>query len=115
MSGPPREGRRPAAGASTSRASPLRGFARGAGQKTRAPRGTAGVSTPPPGRSRSSCSRSAPPPSAPQDIPTPPLDGAEPAVRQRLASLQADLRADSRNGDAWGRYGMVLEAHTFTD
>ncbi len=50
-----------------------------------------------------------------QDIPTPRLDGAEPAVRQRLASLQADLRADSRNGDAWGRYGMVLEAHTFTD
>ncbi len=50
-----------------------------------------------------------------QDIPTPRLDGAEPAVRQRLASLQADLRADPGNGDAWGRYGMVLEAHTFTD
>lgn len=50
-----------------------------------------------------------------QDIPTPRLDGAEPAVRQRLASLQADLRADPENGDAWGRYGMVLEAHTFTD
>ncbi len=50
-----------------------------------------------------------------QDIPIPRLDGAEPAVRQRLASLQADLRADPGNGDAWGRYGMVLEAHTFTD
>lgn len=50
-----------------------------------------------------------------QGIPEPRLDGAEPAVRQRLASLQADLRADSHNGDAWGRYGMVLEAHTFTD
>ena len=50
-----------------------------------------------------------------QDIPTPRLDGAEPAVRQRLASLQADLRADPENGDAWGRYGMALEAHTFTD
>ena len=50
-----------------------------------------------------------------QDIPTPRLDGAEPAVRQRIASLQADLRADPGNGDAWGRYGMVLEAHTFTD
>ena len=50
-----------------------------------------------------------------QQIPTPRLDGAEPAVRQHLASLQADLRADPGNGDAWGRYGMVLEAHTFTD
>ena len=50
-----------------------------------------------------------------QEVPAPRLDGAEPAVRQRLASLQADLRADSHNGDAWGRYGMVLEAHTFTD
>ena len=50
-----------------------------------------------------------------QPIPTPLLDGAEPAVRQRLASLQADLRANLGNGDAWGRYGMVLEAHTFTD
>ncbi len=50
-----------------------------------------------------------------QEVPEPRLDGAEPAVRQRIASLQADLRADSRNGDAWGRYGMVLEAHTFTD
>lgn len=52
---------------------------------------------------------------AAQNIPAPRLDGAEPAVRQRLASLQADLRADLHNGDAWGRYGMVLEAHTFTD
>ena len=50
-----------------------------------------------------------------QQIPTPQLDGAEPAVRQRLASLQADLRANAGNGDAWGRYGMALEAHTFTD
>ncbi|MDE2924117.1 MAG: tetratricopeptide repeat protein [Acidobacteriota bacterium] len=50
-----------------------------------------------------------------QQIPTPRLDGAEPAVSQRLASLQADLRANSGNGDAWGRYGMALEAHTFTD
>lgn len=50
-----------------------------------------------------------------QQIPTPRLDGTEPAVRQRLASLQADLRADPGNGDAWGRYGMALEAHTFTD
>ena len=50
-----------------------------------------------------------------QQVPEPRLDGAEPAVRQRLASLQADLRADPGNGDAWGRYGMVLEAHTFTD
>ena len=50
-----------------------------------------------------------------QEVPEPRLDGAEPAVRQRLASLQADLRADPGNGDAWGRYGMVLEAHTFTD
>lgn len=50
-----------------------------------------------------------------QQIPTPRLDGAEPAVRQRLASLQADLRANSGNGNAWGRYGMALEAHIFTD
>ena len=50
-----------------------------------------------------------------QPVPEPRLDGAEPAVRQRIASLQADLRADPGNGDAWGRYGMVLEAHTFTD
>ncbi len=50
-----------------------------------------------------------------QPIPTPRLDGAEPAVRQRLASLQADLRANAGTGDAWGRYGMALEAHTFTD
>ena len=52
---------------------------------------------------------------AAQQVPTPRLDGAEPAVRQRLASLEADLRADPGNGDAWGRYGMALEAHTFTD
>ena len=50
-----------------------------------------------------------------QQVPEPRLDGAEPAVRQRITSLQADLRADPENGDAWGRYGMVLEAHTFTD
>ncbi|MCY3970001.1 MAG: tetratricopeptide repeat protein, partial [Acidobacteria bacterium] len=49
-----------------------------------------------------------------QQIPQPQLDGAEPAVRQRLASLQADLRATPENAEAWGRYGMVLEAHTFT-
>ena len=49
-----------------------------------------------------------------QQIPEPPLDGSEPAVRQRLASLQADLRAAPENGEAWGRYGMTLEAHTFT-
>ena len=50
-----------------------------------------------------------------QQIPQPQLDGAEPAVRQRLASLQADLRANTQSGDAWGRYGMALEAHTFTN
>ena len=50
-----------------------------------------------------------------QQVPQPQLDGAEPAVRQRLASLQADLRANSQNGDAWGRYAMALEAHTFTE
>ncbi|MXZ38162.1 MAG: tetratricopeptide repeat protein [Holophagales bacterium] len=54
-------------------------------------------------------------PSGAQPIPAPRLDGAEAAVRQRLASLQADLRANTGNGDAWGRYGMALEAHTFTD
>ena len=50
-----------------------------------------------------------------QQIPQPHLDGAEPAVRQRLASLQADLRANTQSGDAWGRYAMALEAHTFTN
>ena len=50
-----------------------------------------------------------------QQIPQPRLDGAEPAVRQRLASLQADLRANIQGGDAWGRYAMALEAHTFTN
>lgn len=49
-----------------------------------------------------------------QQIPEPPLDGAEPAVRQRLTTQAADLRADPENGEAWGRYGMTLEAHTFT-
>lgn len=48
-------------------------------------------------------------------IPTPRLDGAEPAVRQRLTALQADLGADAQSGEAWGRYAMALEAHTFTD
>jgi len=50
-----------------------------------------------------------------QQIPVPQLDGAEPAVRQRLTTLQADLRANAQSGDAWGRYGMALEAHTFTE
>lgn len=50
-----------------------------------------------------------------QEIPEPQLAGAEPAVRQRLTTQAADLRADPENGDAWGRYGMTLEAHTFTD
>ena len=50
-----------------------------------------------------------------QQIPVPQLDGAEPAVRQRLTTLQADLRANAQSGDAWGRYGMTLEAHTFTE
>ena len=54
-------------------------------------------------------------PAGAQQIPNPRLEGTEPAVRQRLASLQADLRAAAGNGDAWGRYGMALEAHTFTD
>lgn len=49
-----------------------------------------------------------------QQIPQPQLEGAEPAVRQRLTTLAADLRATPGNGDAWGRYGMTLEAHTFT-
>ena len=50
-----------------------------------------------------------------QQIPVPQLDGGEPAVRQRLTTLQADLRANAQSGDAWGRYGMALEAHTFTE
>ncbi len=50
-----------------------------------------------------------------QQIPQPRLDGAEPAVRQRLASLQADLRANTQSGETWGRYAMALEAHTFTN
>ena len=50
-----------------------------------------------------------------QQIPIPQLDGAEPAVRQRLTTLQADLRANAQSGDAWGRYAMALEAHTFTE
>ena len=50
-----------------------------------------------------------------QQIPVPQLDGAEPAVRQQLTTLQADLRANAQSGDAWGRYGMALEAHTFTE
>ena len=50
-----------------------------------------------------------------QQIPVPQLDGAEPTVRQRLTTLQADLRANTESGDAWGRYGMALEAHTFTE
>ena len=50
-----------------------------------------------------------------QQIPQPQLDGAEPAVRQRLTTLQADLRANTQSGATWGRYGMTLEAHTFTD
>ncbi len=50
-----------------------------------------------------------------QQIPTPQLDGAEPAVRQRLTTLQADLRANAQSGDTWGGYGMALEAHTFTE
>ncbi len=49
-----------------------------------------------------------------QQIPEPPLEGAETAVRQRLTTQAADLRADPENGAAWGRYGMTLEAHTFT-
>ena len=49
-----------------------------------------------------------------QQIPQPQLEGAEPAVRQRLTTLAADLRAGPENGEAWGRYGMTLEAHTFT-
>ncbi len=48
-------------------------------------------------------------------IPQPPLDGAEAVVRERLTSLMTDLRADPENGKAWGRYGMTLEAHSFTD
>ena len=50
-----------------------------------------------------------------RQIPQPRLDGAEPAVHQRLTTLQADLRANVRSGEAWGRYAMALEAHAFTE
>lgn len=50
-----------------------------------------------------------------QRIPQPRLEGAEPAVRQRLTALEADLGANVRSGEAWGRYAMALEAHVFTE
>lgn len=50
-----------------------------------------------------------------QQIPEPQLEGAETAVRQRLATLQTDLRANTGSGETWGRYAMALEAHTFTN
>ena len=49
-----------------------------------------------------------------QDVELPPLDQAEPAVREKLSSAR-DAAAGSRSAASWGRYGMVLEAHGFLE
>ena len=50
-----------------------------------------------------------------QEIPLPAgLDQAEPRVRDKVLEFRASVVADPSNGNAWGRYGMVLDAHRYS-
>lgn len=45
--------------------------------------------------------------------PLPELSAAEPAVAERVREAHAKLRNAQTDAGAWGRYGMVLDAHDF--
>jgi tetratricopeptide (TPR) repeat protein len=48
--------------------------------------------------------------------PPPPLvEGVEPRVRERLLERHRAVERAPRDGEAWGRYGMALEAHRQVD
>jgi tetratricopeptide (TPR) repeat protein len=53
-----------------------------------------------------SCARPVPP------IPDVPLSGLDPDVRAAIGKARDEAVAQPRNGEASGRFGMVLEAHT---
>jgi tetratricopeptide (TPR) repeat protein len=45
--------------------------------------------------------------------PLPDLAGAEPRVAAKITSLHRALEAAPGDGEAWGRYGMALDAHRY--
>ncbi len=47
------------------------------------------------------------------NIPMPDLSGAEPQVREKLQLTLQQVVADADDAGAWGRYGMILDAHGF--
>lgn len=49
------------------------------------------------------------------DIPQPDVSKAEPQVAAKIKSFRADVQRRPTDALAWGRLGMVLHAHSFTD
>ena len=50
-----------------------------------------------------------------QEVPASDLTSAEPRVQDAIAEARQRVLATPDNGDAWGRYGMTLEAHRLLD
>lgn len=49
------------------------------------------------------------------ELPTASLDGAEAQVRAKVTAFRDEVLQSSDDATAWGRYGMVLEAHGFAE
>ena len=47
--------------------------------------------------------------------PPPAVEGVEPQVRERLLERLRAVEHTPGDGEAWGRYGMALEAHRQLD
>jgi tetratricopeptide (TPR) repeat protein len=45
----------------------------------------------------------------------PDLAGAEPRVRSKIEALHRDVENDASDAQAWGRYGMALDAHRYAE
>ena len=49
------------------------------------------------------------------ELPSPDLDGVEAQVGTKVAAFRDQVLQSSNDATAWGRYGMVLEAHGFAE
>lgn len=54
-------------------------------------------------------------PSHAADVPLPELEGSEARVQRAVRSRYEEVLSAPRDADAWGAYGMVLDAHRFID
>ncbi len=54
-------------------------------------------------------------PPAVAQAPLPPMPDTEPRVHAAIEAAHADASRRPQDGEAWGRYGMLLEAHRFLE